>query len=357
MRQINSYVSSVGVRLPAEWEKQGAVLLSWPHSGTDWAYMLEEVRTCFTQIANAIARHARLVIVGEELDDAKRRLAHLTESQVAYIPCPTNDTWARDFGPISTVNALGEWTINDFRFNGWGMKFAAGKDNLVTRRLISCGFFQEDWHCCREGFVLEGGSIECDGKGLLLTTTQCLLSDNRNDEMDKDDIEAYLCEALGVEKILWLDHGYMAGDDTDSHIDTLARLAPGNIIIYQGCNDCNDEHFEEINKMKRQLAEMTSIEGDPFSLVEFPRPVRIYDEDGLRLPATYANFLILNNAVLFPVYGQKENDKVSIGIIQSVFPDHEIIPIDCRPLIRQHGSLHCVTMQLPEAIIPNKFNQ
>ncbi len=271
-------------------------------------------------------------------------------ANVILVTVPTNDTWARDFGPISLTGTEGV-TFCDFKFNAWGLKFAADKDNLITRRLYEGGALRGDYRNCL-GFVLEGGSVESDGKGTLLTTSECLLSPNRNGEMSKHEIEQYLMDRFNLDKVLWLDHGYLAGDDTDSHIDTLARLAPDDTIVYVGCDDPDDEHYESLQAMKRQLGEMVTKEGNGFNLIELPLPDAVYDETGQRLPATYANFLILNSSVLMPSYGQPKKDMLASQILKIAFPDREIKMIDCRALIKQHGSLHCVTMQLPEDTLP-----
>lgn len=343
---------SAVLRLPAEWEQQDGILLAWPHEDTDWAYMIDEVTTCFTEIVKTIAEEEKVVVAAPDVELPRRCLedAGVDMDNVILVTVPTNDTWARDFGPISLI---GEDTVSfcDFKFNAWGLKFAADKDNLITRRLFEKGVIRGGYCNCL-GFVLEGGSIESDGAGTLLTTSECLLSPNRNGEMSKEDIESYLIDRFNLKKVLWLDYGYLAGDDTDSHVDTLARLAPDNTIIYVGCDDASDEHYESLQTMKRQLMEMTTPCGDRFNLVELPMPDAVYDEDGLRLPATYANFLITNRSVLMPSYGQPKKDFLASQILKIAFPDREIKPIDCRALIKQHGSLHCVTMQLPENTLP-----
>ncbi|WP_289159067.1 agmatine deiminase family protein [uncultured Muribaculum sp.] len=342
--------SEISRRLPAEWEPQGGVIVSWPHSGTDWAYMLDEVTKCFADIVAAIAQEQPVVVITPDKEIAAKHLIDANQDNIIYAELPTNDTWARDFGPI-TVTEGEVPLLLDFGFNGWGLKFASDKDNLLTKGLVELGVLRARCENCR-GFILEGGSIESDGRGTLLTTSRCLLSPNRNPEMSRSRIEEYLKAKLGVEQVLWLDHGYLAGDDTDSHIDTLARLAPHDTIIYVGCNDAADEHYEELQAMKRQLMEMRTLDGAPYNLIELPMPDAIYDEDGERLPATYANFLVMNKSVLLPVYGQPMNDELAAQMLKISFPDHEIRKIDCRPLIKQHGSLHCVTMQIPNEILP-----
>lgn len=336
-------------RLPAEWEKHGAILLSWPHAGTDWANMLDEVTECYKRIAEAISQREKLIIVAPDITIPQRQLAGIGSGNIYYLPLPTDDTWARDFGPI-TVFSDGEPVICDFKFNGWGLKFRACNDNLITRGLVKGGMLKGIYDNCL-GFVLEGGSVESDGAGLMLTTSECLLSANRNGDKSKSEIEEYLSEKFGLKKMLWLDYGALEGDDTDSHIDTLARLAPYNTIVYTCTEDINDSHFDSLQAMKRQLMTFTTIDGSPFNLVELPLPDPIFDEDGQRLPATYANFLIMEHVILMPVYAQTEKDSLAAEILKIAYPGMEIIPIDCRALIKQHGSLHCVTMQLPNEIL------
>ena len=338
------------LRLPAEWESTGGILLSWPHKDSDWSYMLDEVTKCFINIATEIIKEEIVIVVAPDISLPQQHLSHLPQANIRYIEMPTDDTWARDFGPIVT-EANGEITINDFQFNGWGLKFRSCNDNLITHNLIRSGVFHNYRYNNLLGFTLEGGSIESDGKGLLLTTTECLLSPNRNGDLSQQDIETFLAAQFGTSKTLWLEFGYLAGDDTDSHIDTLARICPNDTIAYVGCDNENDEHYQELQAMKQQLQQFTTIDGNPFNLVELPWPDAIYDEDGERLPATYANFLILKNTVLMPSYNQPLNDSKAMKQLAKAFPGYKITPIDCNALIKQHGSLHCVTMQLPAEII------
>ncbi len=340
------------VRLPAEWEPQGAVLLAWPHAETDWVDMLPEVRDCYTQLAKAIAGRASLIVAGPDLDSARVMLADIDTGRIHFVRVDTNDTWTRDYGAITTVSPDGTPTLHDFCFNGWGLKFAACHDNTVTRALIAGGTLTGRYDN-RLGFVLEGGSIDSDGQGTILTTSACLLSPNRNGDLSRSQIEEELRRTLGTERVLWVDYGALAGDDTDSHIDTLARLAPNDTILYTGCSDPADEHFDQLQAMAGQLSELRTADGKPYNLVELPLPDAVYDEDGERLPATYANFLPLNGAILMPVYGQPDKDRLACDTLRVVFDGYEIVPVDCTALIRQHGSLHCATMQFPkQAFIP-----
>lgn len=336
----------------AEWDKQDGVIISWPHAGTDWAYMLDEVTACYVEMARAILNDdERLVIVASDADDVRTALGQDVDwNRIDIIELPTNDTWVRDYGPI-TVYYDGKLSLSDFTFNAWGMKFAADCDNLVTSRLNEQGVFKLPLINSRD-LVLEGGAIETDGNGTVMTTTCCLTAPNRNDALTREQFEQVLLSRLGCLKMLWLDHGSLAGDDTDGHIDTLARFAPGGVILYTGCDDPSDEHFEPLMKMEEQLKQFTDVDGNHYHLIKLPLPDAIYDEIS-RLPATYANFLITNHQVLVPVYGQPENDVKACELIGQAFPGRKVVAVDCRALICQHGSLHCATMQLPTGSLTN----
>lgn len=337
------------LRLPAEWEEQSAILMAWPHENTDWNYMLPEVEHCYTQIVENIAKNEDLIIVTHDTHYLRQKLAHLPSERLHIFRIDTNDTWARDFGPISVIKN-GIPVLYDFKFNAWGLKFAANLDNLINSSLFKTGIFNTELEN-RLNFVLEGGSIESDGRGTLLTTTECMLSKNRNGEFSKQDIEDYLSRQFGIEKFIWLNHGRLDGDDTDGHIDTLARFCPNDTIAYVGCDNPSDSHFDELKLMEAELKDAVSSQGHPFNLVKLPLPSPVYDENGQRLPATYANFLITNNQVLVPTYGQEDSDSEALRIIATLFPTREVVDIDCRSLIKQHGSLHCATMQLVKGTI------
>ena len=328
-------------RIPAEWEPQEGVQLTWPHAATDWAPMLEEVIAVYREMAREIAKRERLLVV------APQNAAY----DCLRIICDTNDTWARDHGFISLVDDQGHRRLLDYQFNGWGQKFEAALDNAINRRLYDAGELEGEYVDCLD-FVLEGGSIESDGKGTIFTTSGCLLAPHRNQPLTKSEIEARLLHDLGAERVLWIDHGGLTGDDTDGHIDTLVRICPDDTLLYIGCDDPEDEQYEELKLMEEQLMTFRTLEGRPYRLLKLPMPRPVYDE-GERLPATHANFLVINGAVLCPTYGQSDIDAEALRIIGEAFPDREIIGIDCRPVIRQHGSLHCCTMQFPEAKIVN----
>lgn len=330
--------------LPAEWAEQQFVQLTWPHAKTDWAHMLNEVNECYVNIAREIIKREELLIVCVDAAEVECFFDEDELAKITFVEMPTNDTWARDHGGI-TVLEDGKPVIYDFTFNGWGMKFAANNDNLITRNIYMSGAYGNYGHRNCFGFILEGGSIESDGEGTILTTAECLLSDNRN-HLSEDEIEAELKEYFGLKQVLWLNYGYLAGDDTDSHVDTLARFCDVSTIAYVMCDDVEDEHYDELKKMKKELRSFRTSAGGYFRLIPLPMADAIYDEDE-RLPATYANFLIINGAVLVPTYNSPK-DEIAKAQLQKAFPDREIVGINCLALIKQHGSLHCVTMQYPK---------
>lgn len=329
-------------QLPPEWAPQQFVQLTWPHEETDWVDMLDEVNQCFVEIARYIIQHQNLLIVCQDAERIRTLLKDIDLNRITFVELPTNDTWARDHGGI-TVLEDGKKVIYDFAFNGWGKKFEAELDNKITKALYDKQLFGSNvtYKNCLD-FVLEGGSIESDGEGTLLTTSTCLLSDNRND-LSKEAVEARLKDYFGLHRMLWLNHGYLAGDDTDSHIDTLARFCDVNTIAYVKCEDESDEHYTELKKMEEELMQFRTVSGAPYRLIPLPMANAVY-EAGERLPATYANFLIINGAVLMPTY-QSPKDEIALKQLELAFPDRKIIGINCLPLIKQHGSLHCVTMQ------------
>ncbi len=314
-------------RLPAEWEPQSGVQLTWPHEGTDWAPMLDEITETYRQMADAIRRYEPVLIVEP----------------------PSNDTWARDHGFITLVPHDPDLSprLLDFRFNGWGEKFPAELDNAINRRLYDEGRVQGEY-ADQLDFVLEGGSIESDGKGTIFTTSCCLLAPHRNQPMTQQQIEERLKQALCAKRIVWINHGSLIGDDTDGHIDTLVRICPDDTLLYIGA----DDDHPDLSAMEQELQQLRTIEGHPYRLMRLPLPRPIYDDDGQRLPATYANFLVVNGAVICPTYGQPDLDAEALRLIGQAFPGRDVIGIDSRPIIRQHGSIHCCTMQYPKGVIP-----
>lgn len=335
-------------RLPAEWEPQGAVQLTFPHKDTDWAEILDEVIPCFVQIVEAVSRREPVLIACRDVEEVRPLLSHLDPARIRLEQIDSNDTWARDHGGI-VVFEDEQPVLYDFMFNGWGLKFPADKDNLITGELYERDVFKVK-ELRRPGPVLEGGAIDSDGRGALLTTAECMLSPNRNPHLSQAEIEARLVELFGLQRVLWLRHGYLAGDDTDSHIDTLARFCNPATIAYVQCTDPADEHYEALQAMEQELKAFRTLDGAPYRLIPLALPQAIYDETGQRLPATYANFLIINGAVLVPIY-QTPEDEQALAQLRRAFPDREVTGINCRPLIRQHGSLHCVTMQYPAGVV------
>ena len=328
---------------PAEFEPQSFVQLIFPHSQSDWSEYLEEARTCFVNIANAVARYQPCLIVCDDVELVKSYFT--SQENLIFVPYQTNDTWARDCSALTVIDEEeGEPLLLDFTFTGWGGKFDAGRDNAMSSSIADVyGAPME-----KINLILEEGGVESNGNGSLLTTAECLLNPNRNPHLDKKGMENELKKHFGVEQILWLNHGYLAGDDTDSHIDTLARFIHTDTILYVKCDDQNDEHYEALKQMEEELKALRDIDGEPFTLIALQMTQPIF-YDGERLPATYANFLIINDAVLLPVYNDP-HDAEAIAICEKAFRGRNIVPIDCSVLIRQHGSLHCVTMQFPEDV-------
>lgn len=332
--------------LPAEWAPQLFVQLTWPHEHTDWAPYLEEITHTFVEIAEAITRFEPIVIASEVPETTRLALSeHLSAEQMAkvtIVDCPTNDTWARDHGAITLANGQ----HLDFRFNGWGDKFEAAKDNEITRNLYNAGVFSGTL-VDNDDFILEGGSIESDGKGTVFTTSQCLMAPHRNQPMTQEDVEKELKKRLHADRIVWLNHGNLIGDDTDGHIDTIVRICPDGTLLYIKSDNPDDEQHEDFEALEKELQALRTPDSKPYRLLALPMNDAIYYDDE-RLPATYANFLIINGAVILPVYGQSEKDAIAVEQVKKAFPDREIICIDSNIIIRQHGSIHCLTMQFPE---------
>ena len=337
------------LRMPAEWEPVEAVLIAWPEKHTDWNYILDQATTQYRLLIKALLRtDVKIVIVTENTALVKLQLEEdFDASRIMLAKTAHNDTWTRDFGPIAVIKHS-ELRLLDFGFNAWGLKFAADKDNLVNLALAHNRILNPSIYRNHRDFILEGGSIESDGAGTLLTTSRCLCSPNRNGGKTKAELNEILATRLGADHILWLDYGALEGDDTDSHVDTLARMAPDNTILFTGCRDETDPQFETLLKMRAQLELMRTAQGEAYNLIELPLPDPVHDpSDGSRLPATYANYLIVNGFILMPTYAQPAKDRLAAQTLRIVFPQHQIIGVDCRTLLRQHGSLHCATMQLP----------
>ncbi len=327
-------------------------MLAWPHAQTDWVELLPAVTRVYENLVQVLSRYGDvLIVVPQDITaDLSRHLAELgvDPGRLHIYSVETNDTWTRDYGPVTVESEQG-LRLLDYRFNGWGNKFKAELDDAVTGTLyLQAAFPGADYK--RMDLILEGGAIETDGKGSLLTTTRCLLNSNRNPGLDRHEIETRLRLELGVTKINWIEHGYLEGDDTDGHIDTLARLCPDNVIAYQACDDPQDVHHGELAALESELQAMTDERGNLYKLVPLPLPAPRYDDNGKRLPAGYANFLIFNGAVFVPLY-EDNNDVLAMERIAQAFPGYMVEGVNCLPLITQHGSLHCITMQLPRGVL------
>ncbi|SDL63549.1 agmatine deiminase [Modicisalibacter muralis] len=340
-------------RLFPEWHPQDAIQLTWPRFDSDWVLLLDRIEATLEAMVVAIARYQSVLISVPDAATRERLAATFSRlgvdaRRLRLIEAPTDDTWARDHGPLG-VERDGQVVLLDYTFTGWGGKFPAERDNALTRKLGDAGVFAAPIET-RE-LVLEGGAIETDGQGTLLTTEACLLNRNRNPRLDKAAIEAQLRADFGVERVLWLSHGHLEGDDTDSHIDTLARFCDERTIAYVRCDDRNDPHYPALSAMQEEIQALRQADGMPYRLIALPWPGPCFAaDDGHRLPATYANFLIINGAVLVPTYADPA-DAQALAALATAFPDRDIIPIDCRTVIRQHGSLHCLTMQLPRGAL------
>jgi len=339
------------LRLPAEWEPQAAVLIAWPHADTDWAERLASVETTYVALAAAVTRFQKLVVVVPD-DALREHVSALLKAsgvdlvvRVQFVSLPYDDTWLRDSGPITLKAADASFQLTDFRFTGWGGKFDAEQDDALVAGLAQAGVFGHAVHK-RVDWALEGGGIESDGAGTVLTTWRCLVQ--RHPEQSREEMSAILRHSLHASRVLWLDSGYLEGDDTDAHIDTLARFAPGNRIVFQACDDATDPHHDELQRMSTELAALHTVDGQPYQLHPLPWPKPILDR-GRRLAASYANYLIVNGAVLVPAYDDPADDEAA-RIIGRAHPGREVVQVPCRPLIWQNGSLHCITMQLPAGL-------
>jgi agmatine/peptidylarginine deiminase len=338
------------LRFPAEWESQSAVLLAWPHDGTDWAPRLEGVERTYVALVAAITRFQPALVCVADGELQARASALLTAAgvdlaRVRFFEVPYDDTWLRDSGPITLREGEG-FRLLDFHFTAWGGKFEAGLDDQLVAKLHASRLLAKAAHQ-RIDFALEGGGIETDGAGTLLSTWTCL--HERHPDKSREEITATLEQSLAQSRTLWLDHGYLEGDDTDAHVDTLARFAAPDAIVFQACDDPADSHHAELQAMAAEIAALRQADGQAYRLFPLPWAKPILDE-GRRLAASYANFLIINGAVLMPAYGDAADGEAA-AVLARAFPGREIVPIDCRPLIWQNGSLHCVTMQLPEGLL------
>ena len=333
-------------RLPAEWERQSFIQFTFPHKNSAWDNNYDKNIACFVNIIEKVAEFNLAIVGCENIKNTRILFINHTKFPIHFVKVASNDSWTRDHGAITILEG-DQPKLLDFNFNGWGNKFESTLDNKINLALSDTLF--KALPIASKNFILEGGSIESDGRGILLTTTQCLLSTTRNSDMTQDQIEQFLLQELGLKKILWLNHGALIGDDTDAHIDTLARFCSVDTIAYVKCKDSHDFHYQTLKRMEDELKEFKNLSGKKYKLVALPMPDACYDQIGNRLPATYANFLLVNDGVLVPSYGVKQ-DQEALDNIQNIFPKRKVIGVDCLPLIQQNGSLHCISMQYPSAV-------
>lgn len=334
-----------------EWAPQDAVMLAWPHASTDWAPWLAEIDACYVGLVKAIARAATPLILCQDASH-RQHIENLLGSvegfQPRWVEGPYNDTWCRDYGPLTVGMADGKQFhaghLLDFQFSGWGDKYEASDDNAVNQRLNQAN----RWKLSLEtvNIELEGGSVESDGEGTLMTTETCLLGGNRNETVSRVALEALIKEKFGVSRILWIKNGYLCGDDTDSHVDNLARFASADTIVYAACDRPDDEHFVPLEAMREELEGLRTLSGEAYRLLPLMIPEQQFDEDGKRLPASYVNFLIVNQHIIVPQFDSPYDVK-ALDQLKIAFPGYTLLPIPGKALIKQYGGPHCATMQLP----------
>ncbi len=342
-------------RFPAEWEPQSALLVAWPHETTDWRDTLAAIEPVYVEFVTAVAAvqpvwilcqdAVHLLHVSDRLEEAG-----IDQNNIKPIICSFNDTWVRDYGPITVIDAATPRLL-DFRFNGWGGKFEAGLDDTVNARLAGAGQFGAAVPVALPQ-ILEGGSLETDGAGTLLTTSGCLLGASRNAGMDRVAWETLFAEQLGCDRTLWLEHGYLAGDDTDGHIDTLARFADPETIVYASCDNPDDPNHDSLQSMAAELQNLRRRDGKPYRLIALPAPAPRLN-DAAPVPASYANFVIINDRVLVPTYNDPADER-ALERLQTAFPERDIVGIDARAMVRQGGVLHCASMQIPQVLTTDK---
>jgi agmatine deiminase len=326
--------------MPAEWTPHAAVWTAWPAGEALWVGQLEPVRQDFTGFIRALARFEPVHLLVRDRateQDARQRLdgAAVTFHRVKY-----DDVWLRDSGPIMVRNG-DRVALLDWKFNGWGQKYDAAADNVVPQRIAAVlGTAAESIDV-----VLEGGSIEVNGAGVLLTTRQCLLSRKRNPSLDEAAVENVLRHGLGVNTVLWLERG-LEGDHTDGHIDTITRFVNKRTIVTSTCDDPADPNSETLRHNLERLREFTDTEGRPFEVIELPLPQARAEFAGERLPLTYANFYIANGGVVVPVFGDP-HDEQALAILRPLFPDRDVVGVMARALMTGGGAFHCVTQQQP----------
>ncbi len=336
----------MSIRLPAEWEPQSATLLTWPHADSDWADNLASVEAVYREVVAALLPRQAVLIVCQSVAHRAHVASQCPAGDGIHLAiAPSNDSWTRDHGPITVLDG-NRPVLLDFDFNGWGEKYPAERDNAITATLHQT----KVWPGIERrapGMVLEGGALETDGQGSLLATRSSILSTSRGNG-NQPRIEAHLRKWLGIRRFLWLSNGRLSGDDTDGHIDTLARFVDAGHIVHVSCRP-DDPDYARIERMIAELQALRDANGRPYRLTALPAPAAMSSDDGRRLAASYANFLIANDQLLAPVYGL-DSDQAALRSLAACFPERDIIAIDCRALIEQNGSLHCISMQLPDGV-------
>jgi agmatine deiminase len=337
-----TYMSENYQLLP-EWAQQEAVILVWPDKNTDWQPWLDDVQNVYLNIIESLNQASTNIVLLVRSNEIKNCLSNLKKSsKVLIVSAQYNDTWVRDYGFLSCANESGLQPI-EFTFNGWGQKFDATKDNKINQHVLS--------QLCQQpiksiDLVVEGGALEVDQDGTLLSTEFCLSNPKRNGDKSIVSYQQDFQKSLGVKQSIILQNGHLDGDDTDGHIDTLVRFTPDRgLVIQSAFNRPNDNHFEGLTALVKECRQVLPTH----QIFELPLP-HIVNSQGHRLPASYANFLISNQHILCPIYQQTE-DKLAVDVIQSAYPDFTIVPINCLPLVQQFGSLHCISMQIPCGIL------
>jgi len=339
--------ADLGYRMPAEWHRHNATWLTWPKDPETWPDRVPQVEEIFLQMMAAIAPHeiVNLLVDDEETEASVRsRFTFPGTENIRIHQIRTVDSWIRDYGPNFLHNDKGGLAYNDWIFNAWGNKYEElKKDDYIPARLESLLQVPR----FEPGIVMEGGSIEVNGAGCVLTTEQCLLNPNRNLHLRKDEIEEYLKSYLGVEKVLWLGEG-IVGDDTDGHIDDIARFVAPDVIVCAVENDPQDPNYKLLQENLSRLRTMADVKGRPFEIITLPMPgiVGTSAREHDRLPASYANFYIANNVVLVPIFGHA-NDAHALETLQGLFDTRRLVGINCEPLVWGMGTIHCVTQQQP----------
>ncbi|MGD9583733.1 MAG: agmatine/peptidylarginine deiminase [Lysobacterales bacterium] len=336
-------------RWPAEWEPQDAILLAWPHAGTDWAAHLPAVEQAYVGLIEAITRFEDVVLVVADADvEARARhcLQALPTARLHWVSAEYDDTWLRDCGPV-VLTADDRFALLDFHSTGWGGKYACERDDALISELVRAGLFRNADRL-RYPFALEGGAIDGDGAGSVLSTRHCL--QHRHPGLNPDQLDARLRQLLHAQRLLLLESGELQGDDTDAHVDTLARFVSVDTIAFQACDDPADPQFAALAAMHEELRALRTADGQPYRLLALPWARPIHAANGRRLAASYANFLIVNAAVLVPAYGDPA-DALAEQVLAQAFPDRQAIGVNARPFIEQNGSLHCLSMQLPRGVV------